>query len=134
MKCGKYCRAGQTTNVNMAHACWMPKAIDTHSQYVILNAFPHQQWLHERTSMLRYTYIVSFDNNRQVTMPQSASNNVRPSGKTKQYVNLTALGVFITSSHISFVLLLSIYANSDSFPILAFAAGSFILLPHAALS
>jgi len=29
----------------------------THSRYVILIAFPLQQWLHERTSMLRCTYI-----------------------------------------------------------------------------
>jgi len=28
-----------------------------HSEYVILIAFPLQQWLRERTSMLRYTYI-----------------------------------------------------------------------------
>jgi hypothetical protein len=26
-------------------------------QYVIVIAFPHQQWLRERASMLRYTYI-----------------------------------------------------------------------------
>ena len=42
-------------------ACWIPKAththIHTHSEYVILIAFPLQQWLNERASMLRYTYI-----------------------------------------------------------------------------
>ena len=36
---------------------WIPKATNTHSQYVTLIAFPLQQWLHERVSMLRYTYI-----------------------------------------------------------------------------
>jgi len=41
----------------MRIACSIPKAIDTHSEYVILVAFPLQRWLHERTSMLRYTYI-----------------------------------------------------------------------------
>lgn len=30
--------------------------LQTHSGYVIINAFPLQQWLHERTSVLRYTY------------------------------------------------------------------------------
>jgi len=30
----------------------------THTGYVILLAFPLQQWLHERASVLRYTYIV----------------------------------------------------------------------------
>ena len=37
-------------------ACWIPKATDTHSQYAILLAFPPQQRLHERASMLRYTH------------------------------------------------------------------------------
>jgi len=34
----------------------MPKATNTHSEYVILIAFSLQQWLHERASMLRYAY------------------------------------------------------------------------------
>ena len=37
--------------------CWTPKATNTHSQYVILIAFPMQQWLQERGSVLRYPYI-----------------------------------------------------------------------------
>ena len=41
----------------MRIACGIPKATDTHSKYVILIAFPLQQWWHERASMLRYTYI-----------------------------------------------------------------------------
>jgi hypothetical protein len=36
----------------------IPKATDTHSEYVTLIVSPLQQWLHERASMLRYTYIV----------------------------------------------------------------------------
>ena len=36
-------------------ACWIPKATDTYSEYVILITFPLQQRLHERASMLRYT-------------------------------------------------------------------------------
>ena len=40
-----------------AHCTWIPKATDTHSEYVILLAFPQQQWLHESTSMSRYAYI-----------------------------------------------------------------------------
>jgi len=32
-------------------------ALDTHSEYVKIIAFPQQQWLLERASMLRYTYI-----------------------------------------------------------------------------
>jgi hypothetical protein len=35
--------------------CGITKATDTHSEYVILTAFPMQEWLRERASMLRYT-------------------------------------------------------------------------------
>jgi hypothetical protein len=38
----------------MRIACWMPEATNTYLAYVILIAFPLQQWLHERASMLRY--------------------------------------------------------------------------------
>jgi hypothetical protein len=38
----------------MPIACWISKATDTHSDYVILIAFPLQQWFHERASILRY--------------------------------------------------------------------------------
>jgi len=38
-------------------ACWIPRATNTHSDYVILIDFPLQQYLHERASMLHYTYI-----------------------------------------------------------------------------
>jgi hypothetical protein len=38
-------------------ACSIPKATDTHSEYVTLILFPLQQWLHESTSILRYRYI-----------------------------------------------------------------------------
>jgi len=42
----------------MRFACWVTKAKNRHSEYVIVIAFPRQQWLHERPSMLRYTYII----------------------------------------------------------------------------
>ena len=35
----------------------MPKATNTHPEYAILIAFPHQQWLNEYASVLRYTHI-----------------------------------------------------------------------------
>ena len=47
------------TRRRMRIVCWIPKATNTHSQYVILIAFPQLQWLHGRASMLRYTYILS---------------------------------------------------------------------------
>jgi len=39
----------QLTVWHMRIACWMLKATNTHSYYIILIAFPLQQWLHERT-------------------------------------------------------------------------------------
>jgi hypothetical protein len=39
----------------MRFTCWITKATDTHSEYVILIAFPRQKWLNERASVLRYT-------------------------------------------------------------------------------
>ena len=47
----------QMTIWRMRIACWLTKATNTHSEYVIIIAFPLQQWLHERVSMLRCTYI-----------------------------------------------------------------------------
>jgi hypothetical protein len=50
------CRT-QMTIWRVRVACWIPKATDTHSEYVILITFPLQQWLQERATMLRYAYI-----------------------------------------------------------------------------
>ena len=49
----------QMTVWRMRIACCIPEATHKHSQYVTLIAFPLQQWLHERPSVLRYTYIAS---------------------------------------------------------------------------
>jgi len=43
----------------MRIASRIPKATKTHSEYVIPIAFPLQQWLRERASVLRRTYITS---------------------------------------------------------------------------
>jgi hypothetical protein len=56
----KYCTVRQATDDTiwrMRSAWRMTKAADTHSEYVIFTAFPLQQWLHKRASMLRYTCI-----------------------------------------------------------------------------
>ena len=42
----------EITRWRMHMAWWMPKAINTPSEYVILNVFPLQQWLRET-----FTYI-----------------------------------------------------------------------------
>jgi len=36
----------------MRIACWIPKAADRHSEYVVLIAFPVKQWLHECASVV----------------------------------------------------------------------------------
>jgi len=45
----------QMTIWSMRIACWIPKATKTHSEYVILIAFPLQQLLQERASVLRHS-------------------------------------------------------------------------------
>ena len=59
-KCGT---ARQATDDNITQrtriACCIPKAIDRHSEYVIVIAFPLQQWLHRLVSMLRCTMCVA---------------------------------------------------------------------------
>jgi len=55
----KYGTAGQATVDNvrwhMRFACWVTKATNTKSQYLITIVFLLQQWLQECTSMMRYT-------------------------------------------------------------------------------
>jgi len=45
---GKYCAARQATDDNtmrcMLFACWITKATDTHSEYVIIIAFPRHDY------------------------------------------------------------------------------------------
>jgi hypothetical protein len=57
----KYGKARQATDDNiirrMRFACSVTKATHTHSEYITLIAFPRQQWLRERASVVRYAYI-----------------------------------------------------------------------------
>jgi hypothetical protein len=43
--------------MRMRIACWVPKATNTHSDYVKHIAFPLQQLLYEGASMSHHTYI-----------------------------------------------------------------------------
>ena len=45
----------QMTIRRMRIARWIPKTTNKHSECVIRIAFQLQQWLHKRTSVLRYT-------------------------------------------------------------------------------
>jgi len=44
----------QMTIWHSSIACWIPKATDPHSEYVILITFQLHQYLHERTSTLSF--------------------------------------------------------------------------------
>ena len=54
----------QMTIWRMRNSCRIPKATNTHSEYVILITFPLQQWWQERSSVLRYTYIAAVVTNK----------------------------------------------------------------------
>jgi hypothetical protein len=57
----KYCRAAHPAD-DMAHAhckLYITKATDTHSEYVKFIAFPRQQCLRGRASVLTLSYIAS---------------------------------------------------------------------------
>jgi hypothetical protein len=57
----RFYKAGQATDDTiirrMRIACWIPEATDTHSEYLMLTAFPQWQWLRERASMSRWTCV-----------------------------------------------------------------------------
>ena len=42
----------QMTIRRMRFSCWITKAANTHSEYLILIAFPREQWLRERAPVL----------------------------------------------------------------------------------
>jgi hypothetical protein len=54
-------KAGRATYDNirwrMHFACWITKATYKPSEYVMIVAFPRQQWLHERAPLLPYAHI-----------------------------------------------------------------------------
>jgi hypothetical protein len=89
----KHGRAGEATDNGiirrMRVACWIPKSIDTHSEYVILIAFARREWLSEHASMLRYTRFCIVMYNR-VSSDHSLRHNSLQG--TYQAVGLTLQG------------------------------------------
>jgi hypothetical protein len=83
-KCGT---AGQATDDHtmrrMRFACWLNKATDTHSEYIILIAFSHQQWLPKGTYIFTHTLSVFY--------------RLQASQLCSFFVEITQLG---TASHI----------------------------------
>jgi hypothetical protein len=72
----------------MRIAFWIPKATNTHSEYVILIPFPRQQWLHEFASVLYVHCLACFSYSvrmmcrypAEVTLP---SKRTRPAVKPR---------------------------------------------------
>ena len=64
----KHCGAGHVTYYSMTHARWVLDTRSyTHSEYWILIAFPLKQWLHERASLLHYTFIALYARASSIT-------------------------------------------------------------------
>jgi len=68
----KYGRVRQTTDGNKTRcircACWINKATDRHSEYVILIALRRKQWFRERPLvLLSYVHFLSFSSYLLVT-------------------------------------------------------------------
>jgi hypothetical protein len=63
----KYCRAGQGTDDSMAHAHCMLVTTNTNPEYVILTAFPLQQWLYERASMIGCPILIFTQNIQEIS-------------------------------------------------------------------
>ena len=77
----KYSTAGQATDDNMTQAHFTLGTYGykhTLSKYVILTVFPLRQCLHERASMLRYTYIIRLviSRNDRPTYPHPESEGL----------------------------------------------------------
>ena len=72
----------QMTNItlHMQFACWKTSTTDTHSEYVVLIAFPHKQWLRESAAMLQNTYIACLLNIRKAMFQIPVELYVLPSG------------------------------------------------------
>ena len=101
---GKYCRAGQDIDGNMAHAhCMMDT--DMHSEYVILIALPIQRWFHEPYSTSRYKHI---------TCPFIFTYIHKSADKS--LARPTSRCILFDGENISFDASLVIYINSTNIP------------------
>jgi hypothetical protein len=61
----------QMTIWRMDTACWIPKATNTHSEYVKLIGFLWQQWMNESASVLRCACIACLVRQRNFRREQS---------------------------------------------------------------
>jgi len=59
----------------ISFACWVNRATDTNSEYVIVIALPVQQWLHESASILCFTYVACLANLSKSSAPTLSPPN-----------------------------------------------------------
>jgi hypothetical protein len=108
----------------MRFACWIIKAKDTHSEYVIVTVFPRQQWSRKIVSRLRYMYFASLVV-LESTFPLLCTDKsfwVRSEycQRNREYWNAQVLGtgVRIPFVHVRFVLSHVISSSTRHSPIL----------------
>jgi hypothetical protein len=71
------------TKWHMRISCWIAKTTSTHSEYVVLTAFPLQQQLHELASLLHYKYIAGHVTSISITFEITQGNGVVGQKKKK---------------------------------------------------
>jgi hypothetical protein len=96
----------------MRFACRITKATDTHSEYVILIAFPLQHWLSERASILRYNTLSCF------LLRHTKHVNILPGQKVELPITNNVL-------HVTYVFVNGHYVNGLQFP-----TNTFCLIPR----
>jgi hypothetical protein len=103
IKCKNIVERGkpQMKTWRMRIAWWIHKATHTHSEYVILIAFPLQQWLHERAAMLRYKYIACIVVGNSITVSGQVGFDTKPPETSN---GLVSPNVHVFMSDISFTL------------------------------
>ena len=76
-------------------ACWIIRATDTHSEDVILIAYPLQPWLHEYAAMLRCRLRLKCDGTRAETRFRLSAKRTSPfkSACGRQFSRLLAAEV-----------------------------------------
>ena len=73
----------------MRIACWILKATNTLSEYVMHIVFLLQQWLHEVASMFRYTYITWL-----IFLNLITKNLIKLGAQTVEHYNIKVFPLF----------------------------------------
>ena len=96
----------QMTVWRLRIACWIPKATNilVHSQYIIIIAFPLQRWLHERASVLRYTYstlpVLLFNNSLPLLLVPKEFSGMSLTSYSPKISRHFPLSVFLNCPHL----------------------------------